>query len=123
MKKILALVLAVLMVATTGVAMITASAADTTPVVLFDGEKLNTGDSYCLNGTYSYASGFVRYTWFDQSANQAGADPQLWLHKAEWGNLNVGPYLVIKYKTTTAGLTGCAFIGNGSVGQSKTTWN
>lgn len=121
MKKILALVLAVLMIATTGVAMITVSAADTTPVKIYDGDALTaTGRAYCVGGTYSYKLGLTRYTWFPQGGP---IDPQFTLHDASWGALTVAPYLVIKYKTTTAGLTGGAFIGNGTIGQSFITWN
>ena len=121
MKKILALVLAVLMVATTCVAMVTVSAADTTPVKIYDGDALTaTGRAYCVGGTYSYKLGLTRYTWFPQGGP---IDPQFTLHDASWGALTVAPYLVIKYKTTTAGLTGGAFIGNGTIGQSFITWN
>lgn len=122
MKKILALVLSVLMVVTACAGLVTVSAADdVTPVKIYDGDALTaTGKAYCVTGTYTYAGHFAPYTWFPQGGP---IDPQFTLHDASWGSLTVAPYMVIKYKTTTAGLTGGAFIGNGTIGQSFMTWN
>ena len=122
MKKILALILSVLMLVTACIGVATVSAADSAPVVLFDGDQLNAvvnNNCYCLQGTYSYGGGFIRYQWFNQGGS---VDPWMWLVK-ENSSVKVAPYMAIKYRTQTAGLTGAAHIGNGSVGQSKVDWD
>ena len=121
MKKILALLLSALMVVTAFAGIATVSAATGDPVAIYDGDALTaTNRAYCVGGTYSYKLGLVRYNWFQQGGP---IDPQFTLHDAAWGTKTVAPYMVIKYKTTTAGLTGGAFIGNGTIGQSFMTWN
>jgi hypothetical protein len=118
MKKLLALLLSALMVVTAFAGFATVSAATGDPVLLIDGDALTaTGRAYCVGGTYSYRSGLVRYNWFTQGGP---VDPQFNLINS---TTTVAPYMVIKYKTTTAGLTGLAFIGNTKLGDSSAAFN
>ena len=122
MKKILALVLSVLMVATACASMVTVFAEDEiTPTMLFDGAELNpTNGPYCIAGEYDYAEGYIRYTWFDQGG---GMDPYFWLYHPDLPDFVAGDYMVVKYRTETAGLTAEPHMGNGGLGQSNAIWD